>query len=233
MTLALLDRWLGLDARRKRLLAKAPAGALREYLATPFPDPATPLDRTPILAVDFETTGLNPATAHILSIGHVCIDNNEIVLSTAHHTIVHSHGELDEENVVIHQITDSHKASGEPLQQAIDHLLVAMAGRVMLVHFGRIEKDFLTAACQRLYGMAPIFPMIDTLFMAKRRMDMRTAGYDPSELRLFRLREHHGLPRYGAHNALSDAIATAELFMVETSLMDRKKAPALKRVLRY
>lgn len=233
MAVPMLNRWFGLQARRKRLLAKAPYGPLRDFLSVPFPDPQTPLDHTPILAVDFETTGLDPDKAHILSIGHVCVDNNEIVLSTAQHTIVHSDGELDEENVVIHQITDSHKASGEPLQQAIEQLLAAMTGRVMLVHFGRIEKAFLATACQQLYGMAPVFPMIDTLFMAKQRMDMRTAGYDPSELRLFRLREYHGLPRYGAHNALSDAISTAELFLVETGLMNHKNAPPLKRVLRY
>ena len=229
----LLNRWPGLEARRKKLLAKAPEGPLRTFLSTPFPNPDTPLDRTPILAVDFETTGLDPSRAHILSMGYVAMDHNEIILASARHMIVHSDGELDEENVVIHQITDSHKAAGEPLQQAIEALLAALAGRAMLVHFGRIENDFLTTACQRLYGMAPVFPMIDTLFMAKRRMDMRTAGYDPSELRLFRLREHHGLPRYGAHNALSDAVSTAELFLVESSLMDQKKAPPLKRVLRY
>ena len=233
MTPRLLDRWLGLEARRKRLLAKAPPGPLRDFLATPFPDPATPLDRTPILAVDFETTGLEPATAHILSVGHVRMDGGEILLSSAHHMVVRSDADLDEENVVIHQITDSHKDAGEPLESVVENLLGALAGRVMLVHFGRIEKDFLTAACKRLYGMAPLLPMIDTLYMAKRRMDMMPAGYDPSELRLFRLREHHGLPRYAAHNALCDAIATAELFLVEADLMRRKKAPPLRRVLRY
>ncbi len=232
-TLPVIDRWLGLEAKRRRLLKKAPAGPLRDYLATPFPDPATPLDRCPLLAVDFETTGLKPESASILSVGHVCIDDGEIRLATARHTIVRSDADLDEENVVIHQITDSHKAAGEALDRVVARLLRALAGRIMLVHFGRIERDFLRAACIRLYGMAPVLPMIDTLLMAKRRMDMRTAAYDPSELRLFRLREHHGLPRYNAHNALSDAIATAELFLVETSLMNRKKAPPLKRVLRF
>ena len=33
------------------------------------------------------------------------------------------------------------------------------------------------------------------------------------DLRLFNLRPRYNLPRYKAHNALSDAIATAELFM--------------------
>jgi len=34
-----------------------------------------------------------------------------------------------------------------------------------------------------------------------------------TDLRLFNLREAQQLPRYRAHNALSDALATAELFL--------------------
>ncbi len=233
LTLPIIDHWLGLEARRKRLLKKAPAGPLRDYLAMPFPSPDTPLDRCPILAVDFETTGLHPESNHIVSIGHVCIDAAEILLGTARHVVIRGNGDLHEENVAIHRITDSDRARGEALETAVGRLLTALAGRVMLVHFGRIERDFLSAACRHLYGMAPVLPMIDTLQMAKRRMDMRSAAYDPSELRLFRLREHHGLPRYTAHNALLDAISTAELFLVETSLMNRRKAPPLRRVLRF
>jgi DNA polymerase-3 subunit epsilon len=224
---------IGIDARRKRLLKKAPAGPLRDFLAVPFPDPSTPLDKTPILAVDFETTGLDAVKDQILSIGFIEMENCEILVSSAYHQVINTRGNLDEKNVIIHQITDSHKSTGEALNTAVEALLQALAGKVMLVHFGRIEKTFLTAACRELYGLAPIFPMIDTLFMAKRRMDMRTAGYDPSELRLFQLRDHHGLPAYSAHNALSDALATAELFLVETALMNRKKSPPLKAVVQY
>ena len=35
----------------------------------------------------------------------------------------------------------------------------------------------------------------------------------PGDLRLFNLRERYHLPNYKAHNALSDAISTAELFL--------------------
>ena len=227
----MLQALIGINARRKRLLKKAPEGPLRDFLSVPFPDPATPLDQTPILAVDFETTGLDAGKDQILSIGFIRMEGCEILVSSAYHKVIHTHGDLQEKNVIIHQITDSHKSSGAALSAVVEDLLQALAGKVMLVHFGRIEKTFLTAACRELYGLAPVFPMIDTLFMAKRRMDMRTAGYDPSELRLFQLREHHGLPQYSAHNALSDALSTAELFLVETSLMNRKKSPPLKAVM--
>ena len=42
--------------------------------------------------------------------------------------------------------------------------------------------------------------------------------------RLDDCRERYGLPRYGAHNALTDAIATAELWLAQMSHMQKKEA---------
>jgi len=45
-------------------------------------------------------------------------------------------------------------------------------------------------------------------------------------LRLHALSERYNLPRYSAHNALSDALAAAELFLAQVSYGDGKsKAP--------
>ncbi len=62
--------------------------------------------------------------------------------------------ELEESNVIIHHITDEQKDRGEKLRIVIEALLKALAGKVMLVHFARIERQFLTQACLELYGMA-------------------------------------------------------------------------------
>lgn len=227
----MLRHLFGYEAKRKRQLKKAPSGALKEFLSIPFPDINDHIDNTPILAVDFETTGLSPQQDQILSIGHIAIENNGIGLASAYHKVVRTKGALNEENVVIHQITDDAKSQGDSLQAAVEDLLQALAGKVMLVHFANIERNFLNAACKQLYGMEPVFPIIDTLMLAKRRLDRQTAAYRPSELRLFTLREKYQLPRYSAHNALSDALATAELFFAEVGEMNSKQPPILKSVL--
>ena len=219
------------EAKRKRLLKKAPAGPLRDFLSVPFPPPDTVLTETPILAVDFETTGLDANKDQILSIGHITVENFDIQLSSAHHQIIRTKGKLDAENVAIHQIMDDTMSAGESLENAVEELLSSLAGKVMLVHFGKIEKTFLEAACNQLYGLAPTFPMIDTLMLAKKRMERNSLPFPPSALRLFNLRETSGLPRYSAHNALSDALATAELFFAEVAEMNYKSPPPLKTVI--
>lgn len=227
----MLSQLFGLEARRKRQLNKAPEGPLRDFLSVPFPDTTTAIDEVSILAVDFETTGLDPKKEQILSIGFIGMEHNEILLSTAYHQVICAQGDLREENVIIHQITDSAKSQGSSLEKVTSDLLSALAGKAMLVHFARIEKNFLEKACRQIYGMAPVFPIIDTLAIAKQRLDKRGLPYDPSELRLSKLRDWHKLPHHYAHNALNDALATAELMLAEVELMPYKGSPPLKHLL--
>jgi len=222
---------LGYEAKRKSLLKKAPEGPLRDFLAVPLPALNTPIDKVKILAVDFETTGLDARQDKLLSVGFVTLKQQQISLKSSYHQIIKTKAQLEESNVIIHHITDSQKEQGQALAMVVEALLKALAGSVMLVHFARIEKQFLTQACLELYGMAPVFPIIDTLALAKRRLDKRDVAYDPSELRLTNLRNNFELPEHHAHNALNDAIATAELFMAQMSKANKDSKLTLQDVL--
>ena len=206
---------LGYEARRKRLLKKIPKGALYDFLSVPFPNQKTCLSELPILSVDFETTGLNAVTDKLLSVGFVSIDKRQIKLGSCYHQIINIKHRLDADNVIIHHITDQQKSQGKSLRVVVEALLKALAGKVMLVHFSQIEKQFLRQACLELYGVSPPLMIIDTLLMEKRKLDRRDIAYDPQELRLSALRHKHNLPNHFAHNALNDAIATAELFLAQ------------------
>jgi DNA polymerase-3 subunit epsilon len=215
-----LDSLLGCEARRKRLLKKVPRGALYDFLSVPFPDKETCLADLPIVSVDFETTGLNAITDKLLSVGFVSIDKQQIKLSSCYHQIINAEQRLIADNVIVHQITDQQKSQGKPLKVVVEALLNALAGKVMLVHFARIEKQFLKQACLELYGFSPPLMILDSLQLEKRKLDQRDIAYDPQELRLSALRQKHHLPSYFAHNALNDAIATAELFLAQQKTGD-------------
>ncbi|MFT5757788.1 MAG: DNA polymerase-3 subunit epsilon [Alteromonadaceae bacterium] len=224
--------WLtGFEAKRKRQLAIAPKGAISDFLSVPLPMNNTPIEQLNILSVDFETTGLHAIKDKLLSVGFVEINHQQIQLKTSYHQIINTKKDLDADNVIIHQITDQQKALGAPLKEVVESLLQALAGKIMLVHFARIEKQFLQRACLELYGFAPSFPMIDTLMIAKRQFDKHDIAYDPSKLRLSALRHKYGLPEHHAHNALNDAIATAELLMAQVNHMPLANKVQLKDIL--
>ncbi|WP_159822169.1 exonuclease domain-containing protein [Colwellia sp. 20A7] len=221
----------GYEAKRKRLLKKAPEGPLKDFLSVPFPTLDTPIHDLPILAVDFETTGLDAKKDKLLSIGFVVMEQEQIKLKSCYHQIINTTTRLKESNVIIHQITDDQKEQGQPLELVVKKLLTALTGKVMLVHFARIERQFLQQACLELYGMAPDFPIIDTLVIAKRKLDKRDVSYDPSELRLSSLRHKYQLPDHHGHNALNDAIATAELLLAQVNDKNKTEIVQLKDIL--
>lgn len=208
-----INNVVGYEAKRKRLLKKVPSGPLHDFLSVPFPSLDTPFSELPILAVDFETTGLDAKADKLLSVGFVTLVQEQIKLKSSYHQIIKAKTKLEASNVIIHQITDDQKDKGQPLNIVVEQLLKALAGKVMLVHFARIERQFLQQACLELYGFAPDFPMIDTLVVAKRQLDKRDVSYDPSELRLSSLRHKIKLPDHHGHDALNDAVATAELLL--------------------
>lgn len=212
---SLINYLNGYETKRKRLLKKVPKGPLHDFLSVPFPARDTPINELPILAVDFETTGLDAKADKLLSVGFVALDQEQIKLNSSYHQIIKTKAQLEESNVIIHQITDAQKEQGQPLGTVVEVLLKALAGKVMLVHFARIERQFLQQACLELYGFKPDFPMIDTLVVAKRQLDKRDVSYDPSELRLSKLRHQFQLPDHHGHDALNDAVATAELLLAQ------------------
>lgn len=207
--MGVLDRWLGPTARRRRLAAVAPDGALRRYLRTPLPESKTDLRKLPVLALDLETTGGEPARDRILSFGWVGIDAQTIALATARHFLIRSDHPVNPESAVIHRITDDQAAGGQELNVVLGEFLEALSGRVLLAHHAQTEVGFIGAACRRVFGTGIAMPTVDTLQLAAGR----NPNAAPGMLRLEALRRQYGLPRYPVHHALSDAIACGELFL--------------------
>ncbi|MEM0910415.1 MAG: exonuclease domain-containing protein [Pseudomonadota bacterium] len=222
---------LSIEQQRLSCLAIAPEGALKDYLSAPFPDKEECLEHLDVVALDFETTGLHAVKDQLLSIGCVNLDKGKIKLNTCHHEIIRTVGQLQKQNVCIHLITDAEKERGEELKAAVDKLLRIMAGKPILVHYARIERGFLQEACRQIYGLVPPFMIIDTLAIIKRRFDQKDTAYDPSQLRLGNLRDSFRLPSYHAHNALKDAIATAELLLAELKTNHDGLQTPLKKLL--
>lgn len=202
---------------RSYLLKRIPGGPLKKYLDVPFQDKNKLVCDSEFLSLDFETTGLDPSKDRILSIGYTLIRNGRIILGENGYMLVNPDEELDEQSVVIHQITDDHSQQGISFAVAIEILLEQLAGRTMIAHHAAIEKGFLMTACRSLFGHGIPIQFIDTLELAKKRMEQQHQMIKPNSLRLFNLRNEYGLPRYNAHNALEDAIATAELFLALAS----------------
>lgn len=198
-----------------------PAGPVRDLAAAPPPGLRTAVSEVEFLAVDAETTGLDPRSDHVLAIGWVPLVCRQIVLAEAHEVVVRlPPGAGVGTSATVHRLTDDAVAAAPTVLDVLPDLLTALRGRVLLAHHTPIELGFLTRAAQEAYGAPMPLLAVDTLAL-QHRLVVGDYGEIPLDsLRLDAARRHFGLPRYAAHRALSDAVAAGELLLAQIAELE-------------
>jgi len=197
---------------------------ISRFYAACITDPRTVLGQLPLVALDFETTGLDPENDSIVSIGLVPFDLHRIYCRQARYWLVKPDGVLAESSVLVHGITHGKIESAQGLSSIIELMLDSLSGRMVVVHCHSIERQFLENGTSRCFGEAIQFPLIDTMLIEEAVHKQRKGSLlglfkktAPPSVRLGDSRVRYGLPRYRQHHALTDAIASAELFQAQVS----------------
>ncbi len=204
--------WLAL--RRWRHARQAAGTPLTACWRHPAPRGSDKCRDTSFLVCDGEMSSLNPATGSLLSLGWVAIEHGAIALATARHQLINGQRAVGQ-SATIHHIHDRELVEGMPLADVMQAFLQAAAGKILVFHHAPLDLAFLDRASQQLYGAPLLLPVIDTLRLEQKQRERRERSDTPGALTLVRCRERYGLPRHTAHNALQDAIATAELLLAQ------------------
>lgn len=189
--------------------------ALKNYLQQPMIDDRTPLNDLSFVALDFETTGVDAQGDKILSIGVVDLTLESIDISSTKEWYI-CHGQfIKPETAKINGLTPKDLAKGLSLDEGMNHLLERLTGKVVIAHGCFIEKAFIHAYFSSRYQLEdlPAY-FIDTLQIEKQFSYAGKSGAHIS-YQLDDLRRHYQLPGYSSHSAASDALACAELFLVQ------------------
>jgi DNA polymerase-3 subunit epsilon len=228
-----IARLLPLGLRRRRLARAAPPGPLRAFYEASLPPMTANWRDAEFLALDLETTGRDPRTEQIVSAGWVEVRHAAIDLGTARRRLMRTSKAMPECSAVVHAITDDEASSGEPFAAVLADLLDALAGRVLIAHYAPTELGFIDAACRSCFGVGLVTPVVDTLQIAQK--ELARLGQPPvkGRLRLAALRDVHNLPRHTMHDALSDAVAAAELFLAQMETLDAAGPVTLKMILAH
>ena len=213
----MLRGWLH-DHRRRQFLQRCHNPIMRRYLATRPPPPDSDFQEAEYLVADLEMTGLDPRRDHILSIGFVPIIQRRIRLEDACHMLVASRLGVGQ-SATIHGIHDNELSNALPLARALERFIEALCGRVLILHCAAVDLAFIQPACKQGFDLPLLTPLVDTLKLEQKRLAARgRLDQLPRDgLRLAECRARYHLPRYPAHNALTDALATAELFLAQAA----------------
>jgi DNA polymerase-3 subunit epsilon len=176
-----------------------------------------PWDSAVYWSLDLETGGLDARVDPVLAVGMVPVRAGRIRLREAWRTLVRP----PEGSQITPASVHAHQLVWQDLQQApsIDEVLPEIDRRIreglLLVHHGGLDVTVLRREFKRAGLSWPKPPVVDTmrLLLAKARLGSPELSRDQIALRLSRARAEYGLPDYQAHDALTDAVATAELFL--------------------
>jgi len=216
-----LIRWASVDLARRRLRSRVTPEALRAVLDAPLPPRDRPVREVSFLALDFETTGLDPRRDRIVSAGWVQIRAGAVHLGTAREILVRPDVELDPRSVVIHGIGDDRASGGMDEGEMVKRLLEALPGQVLVGHHVGFDKAFLAGALRRILGGRLPLLSVDTLEIERRIRRSRSGGVPPllpeesGDYDLSSVRRLYGLPERPAHGALADSLSVAELLLAQ------------------
>jgi DNA polymerase-3 subunit epsilon len=191
-----------------------------------------PWDQAAYCALDLESSGLKPRRDEILSLAWVPVRGGVIRYGERFTTRVRPPNApgLSQEGLSAHQLLPGELATAPPMAEVLPRLDAMLRGSVLILHHAPLDLAFLRTAYQRHGVPWPRPRVVDTVILLGR-LERRRRWLEPEAplpLALADARAHCGLPAYPSHDALSDALATAELFLL---LRARLSVPTLRRLL--
>ena len=154
------------------------------------------------VAVDLETTGLDPKKNKIIEIAAIRVENG--VITDRFQTLINPHWKLEERIVELTGISDEDVMAAPSIEEKIGEFLEFAKDQVLLGHSVLFDYSFVKRAavnCRYSYEASAI----DTLKIARKYL-----AELPSR-NLHALCEHYGIA-HQAHRAMADAEATHELY---------------------
>ena len=201
--------------------------SLRAPGRPPWSMRSRPWRRAEFASLDFETTGLDRERDAVVSFGVVPVREGRVVVGEAIHQLVVPEVPSSAESMRIHGILPKDLAEAQPLAVAGETLRLALTGRFLLAWFASVEIGFLG----RLYGGR-------SRSWVKRTIDVRQMAIELEHLdqdvrqSLSSAAERYGVPVANPHEALDDAMVTAQLFLVLASRLEERGFGSARSFLR-
>jgi DNA polymerase-3 subunit epsilon len=173
----------------------------------------TPIDRVRFVALDSETTGLNPRTDRIITIGAVAMQRGEIVLEDSFGALLQI--ARNTSAVTVHGVTRDGSRHGTEEPEALERFLSYLRDGVIVGHHIGHDIAALNAGYERHWGFELLNRSLDTMDLTLH-LERRGAFGDRPPIREFTLDalcDLFGVIPHDRHTASGDAFITAQLFL--------------------
>ncbi len=207
------------------------------HLPTAHPlDYQTPIREVRYAVIDTELTGLNEKIDSIVSIGALHIFKARIELGYNFYRLVKPRTAMGTEGILIHEITPSDVEEEPEIDLLLQDFLSFCENCVLVGHCISIDLSFLNMEVNRLQGFSIANPILDTAVLYRwlwgRWSSTPSFSLAPGFADLYQMAHQLGISVEGAHNAIQDALITAQVFQRFIPWIEKSGIQNLEELLR-
>ncbi len=193
-------------------------------------DGGTPIARVRFVVLDSETTGLNPRTDKVITIGAVAVQDGEIVLEDSFDALVKV--AYDGSSVTVHGVTRDESARGLDEAVALEGFIDYLRDAVIVGHHIAHDVSTLDVACTRHWDFTLLNRVLDTMDLTLYLESAGAFGGRPPirHFTLDALCGMFGVIPHDRHTAGGDAFLTAQVFQRLLRLAVRHDRATLDRI---
>lgn len=207
-------RWLG----RTTELNQEQQQRLEAWEALPAAELDIPISETRCVVVDVETTGLNLMQDRLISIGAVAVVNGKIDFGDSFYVVLQQRAASEKGNILLHGIGTAAQLEGEPPAAALLDFLDYLGKSPLIAFHVTFDETMIRRALRQYLGLSFRHPWLDLAYVMP--------GLNPPLAQQFRALDdwiaHANIRIDVRHNALADALATAQLFQVACAQASKK-----------
>jgi DNA polymerase-3 subunit epsilon len=165
-----------------------------------------------VVVYDTETTGLNPKKDEILSIGAVKIKGNKIITSEKFELFVKPTKDINATSIKIHQIRNIDLQNGLEPHLALEKFLHFIGSRPLVGYYLEFDVKMINKYLKPYLGIKLPNKQIEVsgIYHDKKIKFIPDGIID---LRFNSIMKDLGLPIFGKHDAINDAIMTAMIYV--------------------
>ena len=191
---------------------------------------STPWRLARFVAVDVETTGLNPRRDEVLSFAAVPVESGRILPGATVSGLVRPEAPPPASSIEIHGLRAADLAAAPPAREALAPLAAVLDGCIPVAHAAWVERAFLRQPLRAL-GFALPRRMVDTAVLWRALCIERGDG-DPGWCALPAVAAGLDLPSHRPHVAEGDALTTAQAFLALATHLEASRSVTVRALTR-
>jgi DNA polymerase III subunit epsilon len=196
--------------RKRPQLEPTQRARLEHYVRLAKPDLKHSFKAMRFVVVDVESTGLRPYRDHLIAIGAVPVEENLVHLERGFEVVLRQAKPSANGNILVHGIDGTTQTSGrDPVEALIEFLEYARKDLLVGFH-ANFDRVMIARAARQALGIEPENPWLDLAVLAPELLPEQARGAST----LDHWTERLGIENPARHNAVADALVTAQLLQV-------------------